>query len=298
MPTPLSSTTKVMFAASARALIVTLPPRSVKRIALDRRLSRIWLSARLSATISGKIVGHQLFELDARLARPQRQQVAAAGDDLRRIANGSGVISKLSVSIFDMSRMPLTTDKQMIAGIVDQPGIFVAPLGVEHQRRFLHQHFGEADDGIERRAQFVAHGGEEAALRGIGALGLGARVLERLLLLLALGDVAQHRDDFAAVRVAGIGAGLFERPAAHLDPDEFHRRLAIGIDAVAPHPELDRTVFRQGGGVAERGQISRPIGDMDAVEQAMAVQIGEARAEQGLGRRRHEQARRHRGRAA
>ena len=112
----------------------------------------------------------------------------------------------------------------MIAGIVDQAGIFVAALGVDHQRRFLLQHFGEADDGVERRAQFVAHGGEEAALGGIGALGLGAGVFKRLLLQLAPGDVAQHRDDFATAVGAGIGAGLLERPAAHLDPDEFRHR--------------------------------------------------------------------------
>ena len=168
----------------------------------------------------------------------------------------------------------------MVAGIVDQAGIFVAPLGVEHQRRFLLQHLGEADDGIERRAQFVAHGGEEAAFRRIGALGLGAGVFERLLLLLAPGDVAQHRDHFAAIRLAGIGAGLFERPAAHLDPDEFHRRMPMGIDAVAPHAEFGRAAFAERCGIAERRQIGRPVGNMDAVEQAMAVQIGKARAEQ------------------
>ena len=42
-------------------------------------------------------------------------------------------------------------------------------------------------------------------------------------------------------------------------------------------------------GVAERRQIGGPIGDMDAVEQAMAVQIGKTRAEQRLAGRRHEQ---------
>jgi len=177
----------------------------------------------------------------------------------------------------------------MVAGIVDQAGIFVAPLGIEHQRRFFLQHLGEADDGVERRAQFVAHGGEEAAFRGIGALGLGAGIFERLLLLLAPGDVAQHRDHFAAAGFAGVGAGLFKRPAAHLDPDEFHRRMPIAIDAVAPHPELRRAALRKGGGVAERGQVGGPISDMDAFEQAMPLQISDARAEQRLAGRRHEQ---------
>ena len=36
-------------------------------------------------------------------------------------------------------------------------------------------------------------------LRGVGALGFGARALERLFLRLALGDVAQHRDHLGAL---------------------------------------------------------------------------------------------------
>ena len=86
-----------------------------------------------------------------------------------------------------------------MAGIVDQAGIFAAAPGVEHQPGFLLQHVRETDDGVERRAQFVAHGGEKTALGGIGALGLGARVLERLLLKLTLGHVAQNGDDFAPI---------------------------------------------------------------------------------------------------
>ncbi len=91
----------------------------------------------------------------------------------------------------------------------------------------------------------MAHGGEEAALGGVGALGLGVRVKQRLLLRFALGHVAQHRDDFAALLHSCIGARLFERPAAHFDPDEFRRGVAVGIDALAPHAELDRTAFTQ-----------------------------------------------------
>ena len=44
---------------------------------------------------------------------------------------------------------------------------------------------GEADDGVERRAQLVAHVGEELGLGAVGALGL------RLLLEVALGEVGE-----------------------------------------------------------------------------------------------------------
>src|SRR5580704_16635988 len=183
-----------------------------------------------------QIAGHQPLERNAGLARPQRQDVATAGDDRSQIER---LRRDLEIVGLDLRHVENAVDdrQQMVAGIVDQAGIFVAPLGIEHQRGFSLEHLGKADDGVERCAQFVAHGGEEAALGGIGALRLGAGVFERLLLLLAPGDVAQYRDHFAAALLTGIGAGLFERPAAHLDPDEFHRRMPIGVDAVAPHAE-------------------------------------------------------------
>ena len=84
----------------------------------------------------------------------------------------------------------------MLAGIVDQLRIFLAARRIQHQRVLLHDHLGEADDGVERRAQFVAHGGEETGLGRVGLLGGGARQIERLLLELAVGDVAHHGDDF------------------------------------------------------------------------------------------------------
>ncbi len=83
----------------------------------------------------------------------------------------------------------------MLAGIVDQLRVFPAARRIQHQRVFLHDHFGEADDGVERRAQFVAHGGEEAGLGRIRLLGGGARQIERLFLHLSVGDVAHHGDD-------------------------------------------------------------------------------------------------------
>ena len=107
----------------------------------------------------------------------------------------------------------------MLAGIVDQLRIFLAPRGIDHQHVFLRDHLGEADDGVERRAQFVAHGGKEAALGGVGLFGGGARQIERLFLDLSIGDVAHHGDDFAVRAV--VVRRLLERPAAHLDPDEI-----------------------------------------------------------------------------
>ena len=104
-------TTTVMVSASACALTVILPPRLVNLIALETRLSMIWFSARLSAIDVRQAVGKLDDQIDSDLARlePRRSQHSSI---TCRGANGSGVISKLPDSIFDMSRMPLTTDSR------------------------------------------------------------------------------------------------------------------------------------------------------------------------------------------
>ena len=189
-----------------------------------------------------QVAGCRSFKPDASLAGPQRQDIAATGNGQRRIERLRG---DLEVAGLDFRHVEDAVDhrQQMVPGIVDQAGVFAATLGVEHQQGFLLQHFGEADDGVERRPQFVAHGGEEAAFGGVGALGVGARLLERLLLPFALADLAQHRDHFAAVRIVRGAARLFERPAAHFDPDEFRRRSLPGVDGVAPDAKFDRSAF-------------------------------------------------------
>ena len=155
----------------------------------------------------------------------------------------------------------------MVAGIVDQAGVFISSLEVERESRFLHQHPGKADNGVQRRPQFVTHGSEEAALGGVGSLGFGARLPERFFLAFSFGHVAQHGDDFAAIMARGFD--LFKRPATHLDPDKLRHRVAVG--RITPHPEFNRSALAQRRSIAKRSQIGRPVGDMDAVEQALSL---------------------------
>ena len=173
-------------------------------------------------------------------------------------------------------------------GIVDEAGIFVAALGIEHQRQLFHQHVRKADNGVERRAQFVAHGGEEAALGGIGALGLAARVLQRLLLPLAFRHIAKHGNDFAAV-IAATSTAACSSGRQRISIQTNSACTAIGVGTLAPDAELDGAALAQGRCIAERGQISGAVGDMDAAEQALPVQVDDTAAEQRLRRRRHEQ---------
>ena len=80
-------------------------------MALETRFSTICLNARGSPLISGRSCGalttrSMPFSLAFSASRLQQLIRAARG------ANGSGEISKLPDSIFDMSRMPLTTDSR------------------------------------------------------------------------------------------------------------------------------------------------------------------------------------------
>src|SRR5438477_3829368 len=86
------------------------------------------------------------------------------------------------------------------------------------------EHFREADDRVERRAQFVAHGGKEARLGGVRTLSLLARAFDGLLLRLALALVANDCDDFA-LAAGALTAGALKRATAHFDPDEPGRHI-------------------------------------------------------------------------
>ena len=70
--------------------------------------------------------------------------------------------------------------------------------------RLLHlQHLAETEDGIERRAQLVAHAGEEIALRAVRAVGRFLRVAQGFLDPLLFGHIVRDADeDF-----------IFRRPA-------------------------------------------------------------------------------------
>src|SRR5207245_10817627 len=87
---------------------------------------------------------------------------------------------------------------------------------------------------------------------------------ERLLLDLAVGDVAHHGDDLG-LRLRGL-LGQSERPATHFDPDEVDLTawtvLPVGRK-LPPHAKLDAARFAASRGVEKCREIGRAIGDMD-----------------------------------
>ena len=77
---------------------------------------------------------------------------------------------------------------------------------------------------------------------------LRMRLLERQLLILALGDVAQDSDDFALGR-AVRSIGLVERSATHLDPDES--ACTLGIAGIAADTKLNGTGLTASSGTRD-----------------------------------------------
>ncbi len=80
----------------------------------------------------------------------------------------------------------------------------------------VEQKFGEPDDGVERRADFVAHVGQKVGLGLTRLLGLELRALEQFLGALALLNIRAGRqpgDDFATL--VQLGHGLDPVPAEH-----------------------------------------------------------------------------------
>ncbi len=137
-------------------------------------------------------------------------------------------------------------------------------FGIEHAEDLLLEQLGEANDGVQRRAQLVAHVGQEGALGLIGGVGgllggaqlaLGALALLDLALqtLIGVGELARSLGDPALQlgvggaqrflggfargdvrerrhgRIGTLGPEMHQRPRVHRDPDA----AAVG----AGHPE-------------------------------------------------------------
>ena len=154
----------------------------------------------------------------------------------------------------------------------------IAPAGMDvagigEIARILHRpqmlvlhHFGKAHDGVQRRAQLMAHIGEEGGLGAVGVLGL------------------LHRDGQPARHLPHVGAGGFQLGdhvagveddgrgnQRHLDDDVEHgdglHRQAFG----GPHQEVqDRDGGDghggEGGGGSQAAQMGQPA--IQAVERA------------------------------
>ena len=162
---------------------MTWPPSGVNLTAFDSRLSTICLSRRASAIrrmpwamsalsvsclSSARAETTRMASLSRRPSANLRQvEPDAAGLDLRHVEDVVDHVEQVLPALVD------------VAAIL---AVFLCAERAEHAR--LHD-LGESDDGIERRAQLMAHIGEELRLGLVGLLGPG------LLLGIFVGEVGE-----------------------------------------------------------------------------------------------------------
>ena len=86
----------------------------------------------------------------------------------------------------------------MMPGLIDDPGIFARTRRIGGGQLFARQHFGKADDRVERRTQFMAHIGQKTILPDVRAFSAAIGFRQNRLMLKARGDVADDSNHFAS----------------------------------------------------------------------------------------------------
>ena len=94
-------------------------------------------------------------------------KVRCASSGLRRDLHAAGL---------DLGDVEQIVDQrqQMRAGGMNVAGIFLVARRADRAEAFLGDDLGEAQNGVQRRAQLVAHIGEEGGLGGVGGFRLEA----------------------------------------------------------------------------------------------------------------------------
>ena len=137
---------------------------------------------------------------------------------------------------FQLARLDLGGVQQVVQKRQEQVGRSLGGLQAVLDRRvdrLRQRHVDHAQDGVHRRAQFVAHVGQELALGDVGGLGGFLGVLQRFFRLDPLGDVgirSEPPDDAPLLVANRDGAGKM-RPHCPIMPAKRERvfpRLSLG----------------------------------------------------------------------
>ena len=168
------------------AVTVTRPLSGVNLMALLRRLYMICLNFASSANSSGGAAATSKSRAMPFLLASVLT-IACTFCSARATLNELRVSSSLAG--LDLGEVEDVVDQlqQVAAAVEDVVGVLELPV-VQVAKGLVAEDLGEADDGIERGAQLVAHAGEELALGAVGGLGGVLGLLQRLLHPLALRD--------------------------------------------------------------------------------------------------------------
>ena len=189
----------------------------------------------------GLDVGHETQVLGARLVLDQ------AGDLLQQFVQAHGLDIQRELATFNAGDVQRALDQgqQVVPSPLDDANGVLHMLG---QLRVFIEQLGVAQDAVERGAQFVADGGDVAAL---GLVGLVGRLLG--LLQLAVGDAV--RSDFAYQQM-GLAVGFLLRHLPALvrehQPPAHHAH-----DQQQGRKDLDEGRLQHGRGGHRRAQVER-----------------------------------------
>ena len=130
------------------------------------------------------------------------EQTDAAADQMAVVDRFARQLHTAGLDLRQIEQL-VEQPQHRLARIRDHPRIFVMFVG----QLALEQQVGETDHPVHRRADFMAHIGEEMGLGLRGAFGLVARLAQLLLRHHGFGDVledTENRDHFAGRRGLGM----------------------------------------------------------------------------------------------
>ena len=195
MPSPLSLTRKrsrpsVIADGQAHAAV----RRELQRVA-DQVVQHLLDARRVHQRGRGQAQVEHHLERQAALLGHRLQQV---GDVAHRLRDQRGLRVQLDAVELDAREIEQVADDgdQVLGGVAQH----VQPLALQRRQRLDRHQLRHADDAVQRRAQLVAHRGQEARLGGVGVLGVD----QRAMALVGDGGVLEaqpHRFGEAAVAV-------------------------------------------------------------------------------------------------
>ena len=149
-------------------------------------------------------------------------------------------------SILARSRMSLISDSRCCARTVDVAAIFRILLDRFGAHRLGVDDLRKAQNGVQRRAQFVAHIGEEFRLGAAGGFGAFARRIRSILGRLEFVDqsaafLLQSKHALAG-RVIGHQQRAHHQPESGADPSIDP--VGVHVSAAAPAARADRRTWR------------------------------------------------------
>ena len=220
------------------------------------------------------LVSHHLSHIVADVTEDVEALLVGRGGDalhgtLHHGGQGKGLLGEDHSSRLDLGDVQYVVDEgQKMAGAplhhLHLLGLFL----VQRARQPLEQDAGEPDDGVERRAQLVGHGGEKGGLEAIGGFRLGLRPQEVGIGGLQFAGPLPHQ----IFQTLAIALQLFLRPdffgdVAH-QMNEPREAAFVVADGVHRDPESTIVGGHGGGAAPERfpGDAQRAV-----VEGFMAV---------------------------